>query len=63
MEGEFVAGVGCDVDDGGDGAFEGVFVERVEEALEFMAVGPDFAESHHVDDQGEEEGDPGLRCD
>lgn len=63
LEGGVAAGVGCDVDFGRDGAFEGVFVEGVEEALELMAVVPDFAESHQVDDPGEEECDPGLRCD
>lgn len=46
VEGGVAAGVGCDVDDGGDGAFEWVFVEGVEEALKLMAVDPDFAKSH-----------------
>ena len=63
FEGGVAAGVGCDVDFGGDGAFEGVFVEGVEEALELVAVVPHFAESHQVDDPGEEECDPGLRGD
>ena len=63
FEGGVAAGVGCDVDFGGDGAFEGVFVEGVEEALELVAVVPHFAESHQVDDPGEEECDPGSRGD
>lgn len=53
------SGVGCDVDFGGDGAFEGVFVEGVEEALELVPVLPHLAEGHCVDYQGEDEGDPG----
>ena len=59
--GGFAAGVGCDVDFDGDGAFEGVFVEGIEEASKMMAVLPDFAESHRVNDHSEEECDPGLR--
>lgn len=46
VEGGFAAGIGGDVDFGGDGAFEGVFVERVEEALELVSVLPDFAKCH-----------------
>ena len=53
IERGFVAGVGCDVDYGGHGAFEGIFIERIEEALELMAVVPDFAKRHGVNDQGE----------
>ncbi len=63
LKGGVAAGVGCDVDLGGDGAFEGVFVEGVEETLELMAVLPNFAKSHQVNDPGEDECDPGLRCD
>ncbi len=58
MQGGFAAGVGGDVDFGGDGALEGVLVEGVEEAVELVAVLPDFAEGDEVDGQGEEEGDP-----
>ena len=39
-----VAGVGGDVDFGGDGALERVLVEGVEESLELLAVLPDLAE-------------------
>ena len=56
--GGVAAGVGCDVDFGGDGAFERIFVEGVEEASELMAIVPDFAKSHQIDDPGEEECDP-----
>ena len=62
VEGGF-DGVGCDVDFGRDGALEGVFVEGVEEAVELVPVVPDFAEGHDVNDQGEDEGDPGAMCD
>lgn len=58
VEGGVAAGVGCDVDFGGDGAFERIFIEGIEEASELMAVLPDFAKSHHIDDPGEEECDP-----
>lgn len=54
------SGVGCDIDFGGHSAFEGVFVEGVEEALELVSVFPYFAEGHCVDYQGEEECDPGA---
>lgn len=60
-EGGFATGVGGDVDFGGDGALEGVLVERVEEALQLVLVGPDFAEGHDVDYQGEDKGDPSVR--
>ena len=62
VEGGF-DGVGSDVDFGGDGALERVFVEGVEEAVELVPVVPDFAEGHYVNDQGEDERDPGVMCD
>ena len=53
VEGGLAAGVGGDLDFGRDGAFEGVFVQGVEEPGQVMAVGPDFAKGRRVDDQGE----------
>lgn len=44
LKGSFGEGVGGDADFGGDDALERVFVEGVEEALEFVPVLPDFAE-------------------
>lgn len=44
FEGGVMAGVGGDIDFGGDDTLEGVLVEGIEEALEFVPVLPDFAE-------------------
>ena len=60
VQGWFAAGVGRDVYFGGDGAFEGVLVEGVEEAAELVSVVPDFAEGEQVDCQGEDECEPRL---
>ena len=51
--------MGGDVYFCGDSSFEGMFVEGVEKAAEFVPVTPDFVAGHYVDYQGEGEGDPG----
>lgn len=43
------ASVGCDVDFGGDGAFERILIEGVEEAVKFVSVAPDLYAGHCVD--------------
>lgn len=48
----------CDVDGGGDGTREGVFVEGVEEAFELVTATVDDEPSFDVDCEGEDDGSP-----
>ena len=50
----------CDLYLGGNGALEWVFIQRVQEALQFLALPPDDSSCHTVNRKSQDNGNPTI---